>query len=65
MMALDGIMFERVSVRVRRPIDHNIITTQEDGQLVLFSDHEHQVDKSLITLVKSDKAGLHARDCLS
>ncbi|XP_034678840.1 uncharacterized protein LOC117909046 isoform X2 [Vitis riparia] len=41
---------------------HHNLTTQEDGQLVMFSDHEHQVDKSLITLVKSDKAGLHVRD---
>ncbi|OVA12405.1 hypothetical protein BVC80_1795g48 [Macleaya cordata] len=38
------------------------LTTQEDGQLVMFPDHEHQVDKGLITLVKSDKAGLHIRD---
>ncbi|TQD75240.1 hypothetical protein C1H46_039231 [Malus baccata] len=28
----------------------------------MFSDHEHQVDKSLISLVKSDKAGLHIKD---
>ncbi|KAI3921420.1 hypothetical protein MKW98_013354 [Papaver atlanticum] len=38
------------------------LTTQDDGQLVMFSDHEHQVDKGLITLVKSDKPGLHIRD---
>lgn len=41
---------------------HHNLTTQEDGQLVMFSDHEHQVDKSFITLMKSDKAGLHVRD---
>ncbi|CAN6545544.1 unnamed protein product [Malus baccata var. baccata] len=41
---------------------HHSFTTQEDGQLVMFSDHEHQVDKSLISLVKSDKAGLHIKD---
>ncbi|KAM1234681.1 hypothetical protein FF1_004215 [Malus domestica] len=41
---------------------HHNFTTQEDGQLVMFSDHEHQVDKSLISLVKSDKAGLHIKD---
>ncbi|KAI5674580.1 hypothetical protein M9H77_14944 [Catharanthus roseus] len=41
---------------------HHNLTTQEDGQLVMFSDQEHQVDRSLITLVKSDKAGLHVRD---
>uniref|UniRef100_A0A803P823 Uncharacterized protein n=1 Tax=Cannabis sativa TaxID=3483 RepID=A0A803P823_CANSA len=42
---------------------HHNFATQEDGQLVMFSDHEHQVDKSLISLVKSDKAGLHIKDC--
>ncbi|KAF8408619.1 hypothetical protein HHK36_004682 [Tetracentron sinense] len=41
---------------------HHSLTTQDDGQLVTFPDHEHQVDKSLITLVKSDRAGLHIRD---
>ncbi|KAL7217370.1 hypothetical protein ACSBR1_029130 [Camellia fascicularis] len=41
---------------------HHNLTTQEDGQLVMFSEHEQQVDKSLISLVKSDKAGLHIRD---
>ncbi|KAL2523875.1 2-oxoglutarate (2OG) and Fe(II)-dependent oxygenase superfamily protein [Abeliophyllum distichum] len=41
---------------------HHNLTTQEDGELVMFSDHDHQVDRSLITLVKSDRAGLHVRD---
>ncbi|CAL5341493.1 unnamed protein product [Camellia sinensis] len=41
---------------------HHNLTTQEDGQLVMFSEHEQQVDKSLISVVKSDKAGLHIRD---
>ncbi|XP_042489767.1 uncharacterized protein LOC122069748 isoform X2 [Macadamia integrifolia] len=41
---------------------HHTLTTQEDGQLVMFPDHEHQVDKSLLTIVKSDRAGLHIRD---
>lgn len=41
---------------------HHNITTQEDGQLVMFSDHERQVDKSLISIIKSDKAGLHIKD---
>lgn len=41
---------------------HHSFATQEDGQLIMFSDHEHQVDKSLISLVKSDKAGLHIKD---
>ncbi|XP_021634865.1 uncharacterized protein LOC110631365 [Manihot esculenta] len=40
---------------------HNL-TAQEDGRMVMYPDHEHQVDKSLISLVKSDKAGLHVRD---
>lgn len=41
---------------------HHNLTTHEDGHLVMFPDHDHQVDKSLISLVKSDKAGLHIRD---
>lgn len=41
---------------------HHNLTAQEDGQLVMYADQEHQVDKSLISLVKSDKAGLHIRD---
>ncbi|KAK6913187.1 hypothetical protein RJ641_022788 [Dillenia turbinata] len=41
---------------------HHGLTTQEDGQLVMFTDHDHQVDKSLISLVKSDRAGFHIRD---
>uniref|UniRef100_A0A2P2JE65 Uncharacterized protein MANES_14G016300 n=1 Tax=Rhizophora mucronata TaxID=61149 RepID=A0A2P2JE65_RHIMU len=28
----------------------------------MYPDHEHQVDKCLISLMKSDKAGLHVRD---
>lgn len=39
---------------------HNL--TQEDGQLVMYPEHDHQVDKSLVSIVKSDKAGLHVRD---
>ncbi|CAN1359000.1 hypothetical protein LINPERPRIM_LOCUS44481 [Linum perenne] len=34
----------------------------EDGQMGMYLEHDHQVDKSLISLVKSDKAGLHIRD---
>ncbi|KAI4333340.1 hypothetical protein L6164_018168 [Bauhinia variegata] len=41
---------------------HHSIATQENGQLVIHPDPDHQVDKSLISLVKSDKAGLHIRD---
>ncbi|KAI3466339.1 hypothetical protein Pfo_023002 [Paulownia fortunei] len=41
---------------------HHNLTTQEDGQLVMFSDHDYQVDRTLLTLLKSDKAGLHIRD---
>ncbi|XP_010542548.1 PREDICTED: uncharacterized protein LOC104815713 [Tarenaya hassleriana] len=38
---------------------HNI---SEDGQLIMYPDHDHQVDKSLISVMKSDKAGMHVRD---
>ncbi|XAR67284.1 hypothetical protein NMG60_11001979 [Bertholletia excelsa] len=41
---------------------HHNLTTQEDGQLIMFTEHEHQFDKSLISLCKSDKAGLHIKD---
>ncbi|KAH1210903.1 hypothetical protein GmHk_15G045105 [Glycine max] len=41
---------------------NNITTTQEDGQMIMYPDHDHQVDKSLLSLVKSDRAGLHVRD---
>ncbi|XP_039066476.1 uncharacterized protein LOC120212127 [Hibiscus syriacus] len=41
--------------------NHNL-TTQDDSQLIMFPDHEHQVDKSLISIVKPDKAGFHVRD---
>ncbi|XP_047943272.1 uncharacterized protein LOC125190114 isoform X2 [Salvia hispanica] len=41
---------------------HHNLTAQEDGQIVMFSDHDYQVDRSLLTLLKSDKAGLYIRD---
>ncbi|KAK8648207.1 hypothetical protein V6N13_128968 [Hibiscus sabdariffa] len=41
---------------------HHNLTTHDDGQLIIFPDHEHQVDKSLISVIKSDKVGLHVRD---
>ncbi|XP_052178282.1 uncharacterized protein LOC127792032 isoform X2 [Diospyros lotus] len=41
---------------------HHDLATQDDGQLAMFSEHDHQADKSLISLVKSDKAGLQIRD---
>ncbi|XP_058090703.1 uncharacterized protein LOC131237070 isoform X1 [Magnolia sinica] len=41
---------------------HHSLAAQEDSQMVMYTDHEHHFDKSLITLVKSDKAGLHIRD---
>ncbi|KAK9699423.1 hypothetical protein RND81_08G172500 [Saponaria officinalis] len=41
---------------------HHNLTTQDDGNLIMFSEQEHPADKSLISIVKSDKAGLHIRD---
>ncbi|XP_006407280.2 uncharacterized protein LOC18025071 isoform X2 [Eutrema salsugineum] len=38
---------------------HNLT---EEEQLIMYSDHDHQLDKSLISFVKSEKAGLHIRD---
>ncbi|KAJ0263926.1 2-oxoglutarate [Hirschfeldia incana] len=45
-----------------RPSFHGGHLTTEDEQLLLYSDHDHQLDKSLISFVKSDKPGLHIRD---
>ncbi|KAJ7948910.1 2-oxoglutarate (2OG) and Fe(II)-dependent oxygenase superfamily protein [Quillaja saponaria] len=42
---------------------HHHITTQDNGQMVMYPDQDHQFDKCLISLVKSDKAGLQIRDC--
>ncbi|XP_020114287.1 uncharacterized protein LOC109728316 isoform X3 [Ananas comosus] len=41
---------------------HHSLAAQEDGQLVMFQDHEHQFDKTLFTIVKADRAGLHVKD---
>ncbi|KAL6544614.1 hypothetical protein OROMI_023476 [Orobanche minor] len=41
---------------------HHNLTAQEDGSLVMFSDESSQVDRTLLTILKSDKAGLHVRD---
>lgn len=41
---------------------HHNLTATEDGQLVMYPDQEHQIDKGLITLVKSDRPGLHIKD---
>ncbi|KAL3614871.1 hypothetical protein CASFOL_040532 [Castilleja foliolosa] len=40
---------------------HGLIS-QEDGSLVMFSDDNTQVDRTLLTIIKSDRAGLHVRD---
>ncbi|QHO28814.1 uncharacterized protein DS421_7g219930 [Arachis hypogaea] len=45
----------------QEPQHHNI-ATQEDGQIVMYPDQDHHVDKGLISIVKSDKAGLQVRD---
>lgn len=42
---------------------HGTITIgQEQSQMAIFSEHEPRVDKSLLTLVRSDKPGLQIRD---
>lgn len=38
---------------------HHNLTTQEDGQLCFLGELDHQVDKSLISLVKSDRERLY------
>jgi hypothetical protein len=38
------------------------IASQDDEQLLIFSDQDQQADKTLLTLVKSDRSGLYVKD---
>ncbi|TVU39059.1 hypothetical protein EJB05_12462 [Eragrostis curvula] len=38
------------------------IASQDDGELLMFSDQDQQMDKTLLTLVKSDMSGLYVKD---
>lgn len=38
------------------------IGSQDDGELLMFSEQEQQIDKTLLTLVKSDRSGLYVKD---
>ncbi|KAL6658010.1 hypothetical protein ACP70R_005790 [Stipagrostis hirtigluma subsp. patula] len=38
------------------------IAPQDDGQLIMFSEQEQQIDKTLLTIVKSDRSGLYIKD---
>ncbi|KAF8700852.1 hypothetical protein HU200_034218 [Digitaria exilis] len=38
------------------------IASQDDGQLLMFSDQDQQMDKTLLTLVKSDRSCLYVKD---
>nr|XP_015644584.1 uncharacterized protein LOC4343298 isoform X1 [Oryza sativa Japonica Group]XP_025882643.1 uncharacterized protein LOC4343298 isoform X1 [Oryza sativa Japonica Group] len=38
------------------------VASQDDEQLLMFSDQENQIDKTLLTLVKSDRSGLYIKD---
>ncbi|CAN6218882.1 unnamed protein product [Urochloa humidicola] len=40
---------------------HNI-ASQDEGQLLIFSDQDQQMDKTLLTLVRSDRSGLYVKD---
>ncbi|CAA0841160.1 2-oxoglutarate (2OG) and Fe(II)-dependent oxygenase superfamily protein [Striga hermonthica] len=40
---------------------HSLTAAQEDGPFI-FSDDDSRVDRTLLTLVRPDKAGLHVRD---
>ncbi|CAH9052985.1 unnamed protein product [Cuscuta epithymum] len=52
-----------VSCHGRPSFQHHNLTGQDGGdQLVMLSDHEHQVDRSLLTILKTDRPGLHVRD---
>lgn len=42
---------------------HGRQSFQDDAQMVIYqTEHDHHVDKSLVTIVLSDKPGLHVRD---
>ncbi|KAF7008322.1 hypothetical protein CFC21_023098 [Triticum aestivum] len=38
------------------------IASPDDSQLLMFSEQEQQIDKTLLTLVKSDRSGLYIKD---
>uniref|UniRef100_A0A453BG20 Isopenicillin N synthase-like Fe(2+) 2OG dioxygenase domain-containing protein n=1 Tax=Aegilops tauschii subsp. strangulata TaxID=200361 RepID=A0A453BG20_AEGTS len=38
------------------------IASHDDSQLLMFSEQEQQIDKTLLTLVKSDRSGLYIKD---
>jgi hypothetical protein len=38
------------------------IASQDDGQLLIFTDQDQQMDKTLLTLVRSDRSGLYVKD---
>ncbi|EMS53113.1 hypothetical protein TRIUR3_26728 [Triticum urartu] len=38
------------------------IASPDDSQLLVFSEQEQQIDKALLTLVKSDRSGLYIKD---
>lgn len=41
---------------------HDNLASHDDGHLTMFPELDYPNDKSLISIVKSDKAGLHIRD---
>ncbi|GAB2276483.1 hypothetical protein Dimus_011206 [Dionaea muscipula] len=54
-----------VSCHARPPFhgaQHHSLASHDDGHLTMFSELDHPNDKSLISIVKSDKVGLHIRD---
>ncbi|KAK3127085.1 hypothetical protein QOZ80_7AG0568100 [Eleusine coracana subsp. coracana] len=38
------------------------VSSRDDGELLMFADQDQQVDKTLLTLVKSDRSGLYVKD---
>ncbi|KAG8099924.1 hypothetical protein GUJ93_ZPchr0013g37550 [Zizania palustris] len=42
---------------------HSVASQDDgDGHLLLFSDQDHQIDKTLLTLAKSNRSGLYIKD---
>ncbi|XBI54707.1 hypothetical protein VPH35_036670 [Triticum aestivum] len=53
---------QEVSSSVLSACGHSRPSFEEAHQLLMFSEQEQQIDKTLLTLVKSDRSGLYIKD---
>ncbi|GJN32359.1 hypothetical protein PR202_gb20862 [Eleusine coracana subsp. coracana] len=56
--------FQHVAIQGRHLKERTSMAfaSRDDGELLMFSDQDQQVDKTLLTLVKSDRSGLYVKD---